>query len=321
MFRMKSPPPAKPWGPGGRDFQPGDSRLPSAAGQPRGILENRGKHPARKLSGLSVLVGRMVGRQQDLAIRHFIPRSVPELIEVPALQQTSTPEVIQVSFECDSSQRHHHFQILKAIHFTIQIRRAAGQLLRQWFVAWWRTTRSRRDVEIGQLKAVTTLRRRGLVGKSRLVQDGIHEFAGGIARKRSSGAVRAVGTGREAEDQHTRAWIAEARNRLSPIVATEVGAALFPRDSFPIFDQAGTAGTGNDFAIQLVKPGGHPVTLYAGSESCGIVGGTGQMRARLPAASFSNGEFTGYSRGYVGHVCFRPTRFDAALLQSLHSEL
>ncbi len=122
----------------------------------------------------------------------------------------------------------------------------------------------RGDVEILQLKAVTALRRVGLIGKSRLVQNRIHEFAGGIAGERASGAVRAVGSGREAEHQDTRVGIAEARNRLSPILPIEVGAALLARDSLAIFDQARTAGAGNHFAIQLIKPGGHSSTLYAG---------------------------------------------------------
>ena len=214
-----------------------------------------------------------------------------------------------MSLECDSSQSHHYFQIFEAIHFTIEIRRAVGQLLRQWFVVRWRTTRSRRDVEIGQLKAVTTLRGRGLVGKSRLVQDGIHEFAGGIARKRSSGAVRAVGTGREAEHQHTRAWIAESRNRLSPIVATEVGAALFPRDSFPIFDQAGTAGAGNDFTIQLVKPGGHASHIVCGKR---ILRRWGRRRADAGEAAnrppFPTESLLVTSEVTLVTSIFRPTR-------------
>ena len=36
--------------------------------------------------------------------------------------------------------------------------------------------------------------------------------------------------------------IAEAWNRLSPVVAIEVGAALFARDSLAIFDQARDSG-------------------------------------------------------------------------------
>jgi hypothetical protein len=66
-----------------------------------------------------------------------------------------------------------------------------------------------------------------------------------------------VGAGCEAEHQHTRVGIAETGDRFPPIVATEIGASFFPRNLFPIFDQPGTASAGNNFAIQLNKPGRH----------------------------------------------------------------
>src|ERR1700682_203518 len=62
---------------------------------------------------------------------------------------------------------------------------------------------------------------------------------------------------RESEHPDTRLRIAEARNRLSPIVPIEVGTALLARDSLAVFDQARTTSAGDYFTIQLNQPGRH----------------------------------------------------------------
>ena len=87
-----------------------------------------------------------------------------------------------------------------------------------------------------------------------------------------------MGAGGQAEHQYPSVGIAEARDRFSPIIATEVGAAFLSRNFLPIFDQPGTASAGNDFAVQLIKPGGHLYLIVSGTamlDSCVWRGGCG----------------------------------------------
>jgi len=236
---------------------PGGTLLFSTIGQSYGFFKYGGEHLPGELPGLSILVGRVVGGQQDLAIRHRVPGTVPELVRFLAPQLAPALQVVQVGLESNSAQSHNHFQILQPIHFAIEIRRAVGQFLRQRLVVGRRTARGCGDIEIPQFEAICAVNGRGLVGKPRLEQNRIHEFARSIASKRTPRAIRSVCPGRQAEHQYPSFRIAEAGDGFAPIVATEVGAAFLSRNFLPIFDQPGTASAGNDFAVQLIKPGGH----------------------------------------------------------------
>ncbi len=133
------------------------------------------------------------------------------------MKQAAALQVVEIGFESNPSQGHYHFHILEPVHFAIEIRRAIGQFLRQRLVVGRRAADRGGDVEVLQFESVRAVRGRRLIGESGLVQDRIHEFAGGIAGERTSGAVGAVGAGSEAEHQHARVGIAEARDGLSPI--------------------------------------------------------------------------------------------------------
>src|SRR5580698_11618311 len=106
--------------------------------------------------------------------------------------------------------------------------------------------------------------RRGLTGKSSYIQNGIHELSRRVSSKRTTGAIRAVRAGSESKHENTRAWIAEARNRLTPIFMIAVSPALLARNALAIFDQAWTARTNDDFGIENLEPAGkgHAHSLY-----------------------------------------------------------
>src|SRR5205823_12659577 len=92
------------------------------------------KHLAREFAGLCVLIGRMVRRQQNLSIQHFVLCAVLKKVGLLAGNLTSAFQVIEVSIETDSSQSHHYSQILQAIHFAIEIRSTVGEFLWQRLV-------------------------------------------------------------------------------------------------------------------------------------------------------------------------------------------
>ena len=81
------------------------------------LLEYLDEHLPRQLAGLGVLVRRMIGRQQDLAVRHFVTRAMLEDVGLLALQQAAALEVIQIGVEADlvpARLRPSHFLILPA---------------------------------------------------------------------------------------------------------------------------------------------------------------------------------------------------------------
>ena len=71
----------------------------------------------------------MVGRQQNLPIRHLVFGAVLKKVELFAGNLTSALEVIEISIEADFSQRHDDSQILETIHFAIEIRRTIREFL------------------------------------------------------------------------------------------------------------------------------------------------------------------------------------------------
>ena len=84
------------------------------------------------------------------------------------------------------------------------------------------------------------------------MQDGVHEIAGAIAGKGSTGAVRSVGAGREAQDEDAGAWIAEAGNRARPVGLIKVGAAFGLADALTVFAKARTKFAGDDRFANLL---------------------------------------------------------------------
>src|SRR6185369_9048909 len=131
----------------------------------------------------------MVRRQQDLTVWHREARAVLERIRSLARKHASALKVVKVGFESDPAQRHNHPDLLEAVHLAVEIRRAVGQLLRKRLVIGWGTADRGGDVEIPQLKAILAIGSVGLIREPRLIQNWIHEFAGGVTGERASGTV------------------------------------------------------------------------------------------------------------------------------------
>ena len=109
---------------------------------------------------------------------------------------------------------------------------------------------------------------------------GIHEVAGGVSRKRPAGAIGAVSTRREAEDNDPSLRIAEAGDGLPPIFPVYVGAPFFPGDLLAVGDQARTAPAGDNLAIQVRQPDGERPEV-------------GALRNRAPFTDFAINGRTG----------------------------
>ncbi len=87
------------------------------------------------------------------------------------------------------------------------------------------------------------------------MQDGIHEVAGAVAGEGAAGAVGSVSARSEAEDEDAGVGIAEARNRLSPVLLVSVGFAAGLADAADIGDEAGAAGAIGNGLLERIKDG------------------------------------------------------------------
>ena len=105
---------------------------------------------------------------------------------------------------------------------------------------------------MAQLEAVVAGDAFGLVGEAELVQNGVHEEAGAVASEGTSGAVGAMGSGGEAEDQDTGKGVSEAGNGAGPVGLVLVGAAASLTDAFAVFAEAGAAFAGDDALADLL---------------------------------------------------------------------
>jgi hypothetical protein len=79
------------------------------------------------------------------------------------------------------------------------------------------------------------------------VQDGVHELTGGVSGKGTAGAVAAVSSRGEAENEDAGVGVSEAGDGTGPIGAIEIGAALLGSDALAVLDESRTT-----FAVDYV---------------------------------------------------------------------
>ena len=82
------------------------------------------------------------------------------------------------------------------------------------------------------------------------IQGLVQKIARAVAGEHAAGAIRAVRSGRQPDEQQPRAGIAKSRHRLGPIIPIAIGAALHASHFGAIGNQPRAAHAGDDFAIQ-----------------------------------------------------------------------
>ena len=93
-----------------------------------------------------------------------------------------------------------------------------------------RAAHGRRDPRVVQPRPSSRRDRRRLVGEARAVHRGEQPVARAVAGEHAPGAVAAVRRGRQAEDEHARRRVAEARDRAAPVLLVGERGALLARD-------------------------------------------------------------------------------------------
>src|SRR5581483_2013990 len=196
----------------------------------------------------------MIGSQKNAAIRHMITSPVRELVLRLAGQKSSPLEVIQVSLKSNAPECHDHAEVRESLQLAVEKGSATFNFLGQGLVGGWCAANGRGDVRVPQLKPIATMGRRRLGGESGAMQHWIKKASRGVAGEGTSGAVRAMRSGRKPQDEHTRIRITKSRDRPSPVFPILIGAALFFSNFLTVLHQPRTARAGNHFTVQTGEP-------------------------------------------------------------------
>ena len=85
------------------------------------------------------------------------------------------------------------------------------------------------------------------------VQSLVQPIARPIPGEHATGAVGAMGRGRQADQDEAGPWIAEAGDGPAPVVPRTVLAPLLTRDSLTVLDQPRAAMAGDDAALERLQ--------------------------------------------------------------------
>jgi hypothetical protein len=217
------------------------------------VAQDLKQHRVRKLASKCILLTRMVRRKQARQIpRQLVASSMPKRKRSQLRDEPALFQLPQVSPHRDAAQ-HQHRARPQNFELALQKVTAIRQLRRQRFIRRRRAAHRGSHIYILQLEAVVAICGSRLVGKARAIQRLVQKIAGAVSGEYSPRAVAAMCSGRKTQNQKLGARIAEARNRLAPVVPREEGAALVPRDLFAVPYKSRARATVNDFPIQLFQ--------------------------------------------------------------------
>ena len=140
---------------------------------------------------------------------------------------------------------------LKNFELALEVGTAVCELGRERLVGGRRAASGSSDVGVFQFEPVVAVSGNGLICEAAAIERGKQEVAGAVSGEDAAGAIASVSGGREAQDEKLGAWIAEAGDRLAPVLGGGEGAALFAGDLLAIGDQARALAAGDDFGVQL----------------------------------------------------------------------
>ena len=114
-----------------------------------------------------------------------------------------------------------------------------------------------------------------MVGEAGIVEGLVEEIAGAVASEDAAGAVGAVCTGGEADDDEAGFGIAERGDGAAPVDFVAVGAALGLGDGLAVFAEAGALVAVDDLFLEVLQAHFVQRTLWAYDTTNGDGGGSG----------------------------------------------
>jgi len=160
----------------------------------------------------------MVAGQQPAAAGKAILCCVLENQLAAPLDLAGAHQMSYDAVEGDPAQADDHAQPREQSDFFVEKRSARSQFFGKGLISRGRAADHRRDPCVFELEAVPAMGRSGLRSKPGTVQQGIEEISGAVPGKRPPGAIRAMRSGSEPDNQYACLWIAERGYRLSPVL-------------------------------------------------------------------------------------------------------
>jgi len=226
------------------------------AGEFAGTDEDAGEHGVVEAPGIGVAQGGVVAAEQAEAVGERVFGRVGEAVVGAASDDTRSEEVREEAIPGDLAQADDDADFGQRGDFRGEVDAAVADLLGGGLIARGSAADDRGDPGMAQPKAVVARDGDRFGGESELVQDGVHEVAGAVAGEVAAGAVGAVRTGGEADDEHAGIGVAEAGDRTRPVGLVAVGGTAVLADAGAVLAQAGAEFARNDGLADAVL-GGH----------------------------------------------------------------
>lgn len=223
----------------------------SKPGQCARLLEDGQKHGPRQLAGVGVLQRRVIAGEQTHSVAQRVCGAVREGRALAGRERAGAAGMVDERVEGDLAEAKHYAQRAQQRDLLIEPGRAGGQFFARRLVGRRRAAADRTDPEPREKEAVVAIGRHRLRAETRFVERGKEKAARAVAGKGPPGAVRSMRAWREAEQQHAGLFVAEGGNRLAPVIAVPVGAALGLGNLGAVAAQPWAACAGDDLAIQF----------------------------------------------------------------------
>ena len=216
------------------------------AGEFAGSDEDAGEHRGVETAGVGIAKRGVIGGEEMEAVGEDVLGSVGEEVGGAAFDDPGVEEVGEVSVPCDPAQADDGAELREESDLGGEMSGTVANLLRERLVGGRGAADDGGDPGVAETKAVGGGDGSGSGGEAEAVEDGIHEIAGAVSGEGAAGAVGAVGSGSEAEDEDAGGEVAESRNRKRPVGLVDVGTPARQADGFSIEAETRAALAGDD---------------------------------------------------------------------------
>ena len=214
-----------------------------------------GEHRTIQTPGVGVAQRGMVAAEQVQTVGQGELGGVGEAVVRSASDDSAEQKMGEEAVPGDLAEADDDADAGQRVDFGSEVDRAVANLLGRGLVAGRGAADYGADPGIAQAQAVVAGDGSGFTGEAEVVEHRVHEVSGAIAGERAAGAVCAVGSGGEAEDEGAGSQIAEARDGTRPVGVILVGTATGFANASAVVAQAGTELAGDDGVADVVRIG------------------------------------------------------------------
>jgi hypothetical protein len=228
------------------------SRL-SKAGEFSGADEDAREHRAVQAAGIGIAQRGMIAAEQVEAVGQRVFGGVGKGVVGAAGDDAGEQQVGEEAVPGDLAEADDDADAGESADLGGEVDGTVANLLGCGLVAGRGAADDGGDPGMAQAESIVAGDGPGFAGEAELVEHGIHEIAGAVAGEGATGAVCAVGSGGEAEDEHAGARITETGHRARPVDVILVGSAAGFSDASAIVAQAGTEFAADDRVANAVQ--------------------------------------------------------------------